>query len=58
MKRLPITDDPLRVLELVIEYFGKDEIPEWLNADIRLRDSAKAALSKAKESEKSKLTGQ
>lgn len=53
-KVLKITDDPLRVCRLVVKYFSTDEIHPALNCDIRLRDSAKAALAKARKKRKKK----
>lgn len=37
----------LEVAELVVEFFGTDPIEDLLDADIRLRDTARAAIAKA-----------
>lgn len=40
--------DGHRLAELVVKYFGDDEISPLLDCDIRLRDSARALLAKAR----------
>jgi hypothetical protein len=40
-------EDLLVVAKLVVEFFGTDPIEDLLDADIRLRDAARAAIAKA-----------
>ncbi|MGE0022480.1 MAG: hypothetical protein AB7S70_02485 [Hyphomicrobium sp.] len=39
--------DGLALANLVVEYFGEDEIPASLDSDIALRDAARALIAKA-----------
>lgn len=47
-KWTPAAKDLYRVAEMVVKYFGEDDIDEFLDGDIALRDAARAALSKAR----------
>ena len=37
-----------KLAELVVKYFGNDDIPDLLTCDIRLRDAARALIAKAR----------
>jgi hypothetical protein len=46
-KKLAALPDLIRTARLVVEYFGDSRIDDLLDCDIRLRESAVNALSKA-----------